>query len=116
MINYYKTAKGRLQQIEQVEKDCWVNVIEPSSSEIEFLSQKLLVDADLIIDPLDADESPRVEHHKNCMLIVCRIPLELGNEEELPYKTLPLGIIFKRDLKTFKISNHFAMLCHFSKL
>lgn len=98
MINYYKTAKGRLQQIEQVEKDCWVNVIEPSSSEIDFLSQKLLVDADLIIDPLDADESPRVEHHKNCMLIVCRIPLELGNEEELPYKTLPLGIIFKRDL------------------
>lgn len=98
MINYYKTARGRLQQIEQVEKDCWVNVIEPSSSEIEFLSQKLLVDADLIIDPLDADESPRVEHHKNCMLIVCRIPLELGNEEELPYKTLPLGIIFKRDL------------------
>src|SRR5574343_172357 len=98
MITYYKTIKGRLQEIEHVEKDCWVNVVEPSSSEIEFLSQKLLVDPDLLIDPLDADESPRVEQHKNCMLIVSRIPLELGDEDELPYKTLPLGIIFKRDL------------------
>jgi magnesium transporter len=85
-------------QIEQVEKDCWVNVVAPSSQEIEFLSQKLLIGPDLIIDPLDADESPRVEQHKNCMLIVCRIPLEMGFEEDLPYLTLPLGIILKRDL------------------
>ncbi len=32
------------------------------------------------------------------MLIVCRIPLEMGFEEDLPYLTLPLGIILKRDL------------------
>ncbi len=65
MIQYFKTINGRLVQIEQVEKDCWVNVIAPSSQEIEFLSQKLLIGPDLIIDPLDADESPRVEQHKN---------------------------------------------------
>jgi magnesium transporter len=98
MIQYFKTINGRLVQIEQVEKDCWVNVIAPSSQEIEFLSQKLLIGPDLIIDPLDADESPRVEQHKNCMLIVCRIPLEMGFEEDLPYLTLPLGIILKRDI------------------
>jgi len=98
MIQYFKTINGRLVQIEQVEKDCWVNVVAPSSQEIEFLSQKLLIGPDLIIDPLDADESPRVEQHKNCMLIVCRIPLEMGFEEDLPYLTLPLGIILKRDI------------------
>lgn len=32
------------------------------------------------------------------MLIVCRIPLEMGFEEDLPYLTLPLGIILKRDI------------------
>jgi magnesium transporter len=98
MIQYFKTINGRLVQIEQVEKDCWVNVVAPSSQEIEFLSQKLLIGHDLIIDPLDADESPRVEQHKNCMLIVCRIPLEMGFDEDLPYLTLPLGIILKRDI------------------
>ena len=98
MIQYFKTINGRLQQIEQVEKDCWINVVAPSSQEIDFLSQKLLIAPDLIIDPLDADESPRVEQHKNCMLVVCRIPVELGADEDLPYFTLPLGVIFKRDL------------------
>lgn len=98
MIQYFKTVGGELQTIQQVEKDCWINVVAPSTAEIELLSQKLLVDADLFIDPLDADESPRVEQHKNCMLIVCRIPLHIENEDDLLYTTIPLGIIFKRDL------------------
>ncbi|MBP9185819.1 MAG: magnesium transporter CorA family protein [Bacteroidia bacterium] len=98
MIQYFKTVNGRLLQIEQVEKDCWINVIAPTPAEIDFLSQKLLITPDLIIDPLDADENPRVEQHKNCMLIVCRVPLEIGFENDLPYITLPLGIILKRDI------------------
>ncbi|MFN7313021.1 MAG: magnesium transporter CorA family protein [Bacteroidota bacterium] len=98
MIQYFKTVGGELQTIQQVEKDCWINVVAPSTAEIELLSQKLLVDADLFIDPLDADESPRVEQHKNCMLMVCRIPLHIENEDDLIYTTIPLGIIFKRDL------------------
>jgi len=98
MIQYFKTVGGELKTIQQVEKDCWINVVAPSTAEIELLSQKLLVDADLFIDPLDADESPRVEQHKNCMLMVCRIPLHIENEDDLLYTTIPLGIIFKRDL------------------
>ncbi|MBW7845693.1 MAG: magnesium transporter CorA family protein [Bacteroidia bacterium] len=98
MIKYFKTEKSRLQEIERIEKDCWINMVEPSSAEIEFISQKLLINSDLIIDPLDADESPRVEQQKNCLLIICRIPLELSEDDALPYKTLPLGIIIKRDL------------------
>ncbi len=98
MIQYFKTVSGRLVQIEQVEKDCWINVIAPTPAEIEFLSQKLLITPDLISDPLDADENPRVEQHKNCMLIVCRVPLEIGFNYDLPYITLPLGIIIKRDV------------------
>lgn len=98
MIQYFKTINGRLAEIEQVEKDCWINVVSPSTKEIEFLSQKLLIPSDLLIDPLDSDENARVEQHKNCTLVVCRIPLELGWNEESPYNTLPLGIILKRDL------------------
>jgi magnesium transporter len=98
MIQYFKTVSNRLVEIEAVEKDCWVNVVNPSTQEIEFLSQKLLIQQDLFIDPLDADENARMEHHKNCMLIVLRIPLEMAWNEDLPYTTLPLGIILKRDL------------------
>ncbi len=98
MIQYFKTVNSRLIEVEAVEKDCWINVVNPSTHEIEFLSQKLLIPQDLFVDPLDSDETARMEHHKNCMLIVSRIPLEMGWNEALPYNTLPIGIILKRDL------------------
>lgn len=98
MIQYFKTIKNKLEEIEAVEKDCWINVTNPSSKEIEYLSQKLLVPSDFLIDPLDVDESARTEQHKNCMLIVLRIPVDLGWEVELPFITIPVGIILKRDL------------------
>lgn len=98
MIRYYKTNNTHLEELEQVERDCWVNVINPSTAEIDFLSQKLLISPELITDPLDADESARVEQQKNCLLIVCRVPLEMSSDDDLPYKTVPLGIILKRDL------------------
>ncbi|MCU0422956.1 MAG: magnesium transporter CorA family protein [Bacteroidia bacterium] len=98
MIQIFKTENGILQPIKQVEKDCWINLVAPSSGEIESMSAKLLIEPDLISDPLDADESPRVEQHKNCMLIVCRIPVQLSDNADLPYITVPLGIILKRDL------------------
>jgi magnesium transporter len=98
MIQYYKSIGSRVAEIQTVEKDCWINVTNPSTQEIEYLSQKLLVPADFLIDPLDVDENARTEQHKNCMLIVLRVPLELSWDGELPYTTLPIGIILKRDL------------------
>lgn len=98
MIQYFKTNHSRLEELQQVERDCWVNVTSPSSGEIDYLSQKLLISPELLSDPLDMDESPRVEQQKNCLLIVCRVPLEMERGDDLPYKTIPLGIILKRDL------------------
>lgn len=98
MIQYFKTIGNKLVEINAVEKDCWINVTNPSTQEIDFLSQKLLVPTDFLIDPLDMDENARTEQHKNCMLIVLRVPLELGWTEEAPFITLPVGIILKRDL------------------
>lgn len=98
MIQYFKTNGSQLTQLQNTEKDCWINVVAPTADEIEFLSQKLLVPTELITDPLDADESSRVEQHKNCLLMVCRIPNEIGLEQDLPYNTIALGIILKRDL------------------
>jgi magnesium transporter len=98
MIQYFKSISGRITEILGVEKDCWIHVTNPGTHEIDFLSQKLLIPPDFIIDPLDVDESARIEQHKNCLLIVLRAPLELGWEGELPYSTIPVGIILKRDL------------------
>jgi magnesium transporter len=98
MIQYFKSIGNRIAEVSTVEKDCWINVTNPSTQEIDYLSQKLLIPSDFFIDPLDVDESARTEQHKNCMLIVLRVPLELSWDGELPYTTIPVGIILKRDL------------------
>jgi magnesium transporter len=98
MIQYFKSIGNSMEEISSVEKDCWINVTNPSTQEIDYLSQKLLIPSDFLIDPLDVDESARTEQHKNCLLIVLRAPLELDWEGEMPYSTIPVGIILKRDL------------------
>lgn len=97
MIQYFKTLQNRLTEVESVEKDCWIHVVNPSSKEIDYLSNKLLIPHDLINDPLDVDENARIEQEKNCMLIVLRVPVEM-ERDELPYNTISMGIILKRDL------------------
>lgn len=98
MISYYKTINNRLIETEQVDKDCWINVVNPTTREIDYLSQKLLIPADFLADPLDIDENARVEQEKNCMLIVSRVPLEMNWDHDLPFTTIPIGIILKRDI------------------
>ncbi len=98
MIQYFKSKLNKLAEIEAIEKDCWINVVSPTAKEIEYLSKKLLVPPEVFSDPLDPDENSRVESHKNSILIVCRIPCENGHESDLPYSTIALGILFKRDL------------------
>jgi magnesium transporter len=98
MIQYFKTIQNRLTEISTVEKDCWINVVNPSSKEITYLSQKLLIPPDLINDPLDVDENARIEQEVNCMLIVLRVPIETEGNVESPYTTISMGIILKRDL------------------
>jgi magnesium transporter len=115
MITYYTTRKNTLEEIDQVEKDCWVNLVNPTSTEIDFLSQKLLIPADFLIDPLDQDENARVEQEKNCMLIVTRVPVEMGWDEDLPFITLPIGIILKRDLIVTVSNKHNEVLQAFAE-
>jgi len=98
MIQYFKSTYNKLEEIENPEKNCWINVVDPSLEEISFLTQKLLLAPEILNDPLDPDENARVESHKNYLLIVCRIPYENDAKNDIPYKTIALGIVFKRDL------------------
>lgn len=98
MIQYFKSGLNRLIELDGPEKDCWINVVSPNSNEIDLLSRKLLVPPEVISDPLDPDENARVESHKNFLLIVCRVPCLNETNSDLPYSTVSLGILLKRDL------------------
>lgn len=95
MIKIYKTFGG-FTAIAAPEKGCWINVINPSQDEIQYLSAKFDLPGDLINDILDIDERSRVEFEDNWTLVILRIPVESANNG-VPFQTIPLGIFMLED-------------------
>ena len=52
---------------------------------------------DFLTDSLDADERSRIETENDAILIVIRVPKVTENGSEVPYSTMPIGIIMKKD-------------------
>jgi magnesium transporter len=98
MIKIFKTVKDQLKEIKKFEKGCWVNLSNPTNEETEKISRRLKIPMDFLTDPLDVDERARIEVEKKCVLIVLRIPCFEGKNVDIPFTTLPLGIIFVEDL------------------
>jgi len=95
MIKIFKTFGGYV-NITEIEKGCWVNVINPTPKEVEILVGDFGLPADLVTDILDVDERPRIEIDDDWTLVIMRIPVESKNEG-VPFNTLPLGIFIAND-------------------
>lgn len=63
MIEYYykKQTKDQIEKISKFKNGCWVNVVNPSKEEIEFLVNEFDVHESNLIDGLDIHENPRFE-------------------------------------------------------
>ncbi len=89
---YRKTTSEDMQVTEKLTNGCWVNVIDPTPEEIAQL-EAWDIPADMITYPLDMDEMARTERDNGFLLILLRIPYFRGTSEDVPYTTIPLGII-----------------------
>ena len=90
MIKIFKTFGGYT-EISKVEKDCWINVTQPTAEEIQQLSDKFNLPADILRDVLDTDERPRLEFDDDWSLVIMRIPVK-SEFNGIPFHTVPLGI------------------------
>jgi magnesium transporter len=93
MITIYKSTQNGLEEIPEIVNGCWVNVIDPNSDEIERLTSQG-IPQDYITNPLDMDERARTEREDDGKtLILIRIPFFQGLNVDIPFITIPLGII-----------------------
>lgn len=98
MIKMYRRENGgELVESEAFAKDCWINVHNPEQKEIEELSRTFGIPQDFLTDALDLDERARIEVENGKTLIIIRIPVHYDTNLEIPYNTLPLGIILLDD-------------------
>jgi magnesium transporter len=93
MITYYKSTGSGLETIEELVPGTWISAVDPTTDEIEQL-MALGLPQDFITYPLDIDERSRTEREDDgTTLIVIRIPHFQGFRVDVPYSTIPLGII-----------------------
>ncbi|HWR66703.1 MAG TPA: magnesium transporter CorA family protein [Bellilinea sp.] len=93
MITIYKSSTNGLEQINEFTSGCWVNMIDPTSDDIERMAGQG-IPQDFMTYPLDMDERARSEREDDGkMLILIRIPFFQGLNVDVPYTTMPLGLI-----------------------
>lgn len=96
MINIYLSENEILKEINNIRDGCWVDLTNPTTDEIDFVSSSLNLDKDFILSALDEEERARVEvdHDNDSILIIVDLPTYEVENDRRNYITMPLGIIF----------------------
>ena len=94
MMTIYKWENGGLKETPEFASSCWINLVDPSTTELEAVLTHSNVPRDFLTDPLDVGERPRFDYEDDASLIIVHVPRPVDEEDEVaPYRTVPLGII-----------------------
>jgi magnesium transporter len=104
MITYFKNNGVSLEKLTAPVSGSWIHVVDPDPEDIACLLE-LGIPQDYLQSPLDLDERPRTERENGEMLIILRIPYWQGEKADLPFTTIPLGIILT--------PNHILTVCKY---
>lgn len=102
MITYYRRTlhDKKLKKLARFENGCWINVINPTEEEINFLIKKFNLDKHNLLSGLDENEVPRVEFRKDKTYIIVKVV-----SKERPYLQTLLIILSKRFILTISKEN-----------
>ncbi|MBQ2638616.1 magnesium transporter CorA family protein [Candidatus Saccharibacteria bacterium] len=92
MIRIYKTNNDKLDVLDEIVPNSWIDLMNPTAEEIERVVNYTKIDRDLIDKMLDENELPRVETSGDATLVVIDAPVR-DEEDEDEYATFPLGVI-----------------------
>ena len=100
MMKIYRTIdeQGFFREQTQLEKGCWINLINPTAQEINTLCNSIGVIEEFIKYPLDQEERARIDVEDDQTLIVIDLPTVEKNDGEIEgFTTIPVGMIVVRD-------------------
>ena len=97
MKTFLKNNHSGLIASDKWEENSWISIQNPSDEERNYLLQELQIPESFYNDIADIDERPRIEIEDGWNLIILRIPFK-NTDAKLPFTTVPLGIVFKKDV------------------
>ncbi len=97
MVNIYETSNGYFKKIENIKKECWIDLVNPSLEELKMVSQETNTPLNILTKLMDDEELSRIDARGNISLIVVDIPYVIDTNYKHRYNTAPLGIIINND-------------------
>jgi magnesium transporter len=93
MIQLFQTIKTQLNEVSSLAEGVWINIVDPTLEERNWIEENAPLVAEYLSDSLDLDELSRVEKEDDYLLVVIRLPHFRGVEHDSPFTTIPLLII-----------------------
>jgi len=99
MIRIYNTnlETEKMEEVKEIKKGVWINLVNPSESEIKRVCTELNIEEDFIRYPLDYEEQARIDIEDNMTLFVIDVPIIEDIKDDTSYTTMPLGVIIVGD-------------------
>jgi magnesium transporter len=93
MITIYRSTPQGVAQIHERVDGSWIHLVNPDLEELELVQHTYDIPAEFLTYPLDQDEMARTEKDEGMILVILRVPRYQGETADIPYTTMPLGII-----------------------
>ena len=90
---------------EEITKNYWVSLVDPSDEEITNICTKLQIEEKVLKKVLDKSELPHIEVEENGLLYVINIPYVLLSKSKKKYRAFPFGIYLTNE-GVLTISTH----------
>jgi len=98
MRTFLNCEKGFV-EIPQWQPNSWINIENPDTSDLTYLTQELEVPESFLNDIADMDERPRIETENNWLLTLFRVPIPKSEiNTDLPYSTVPIGVLTNNEI------------------
>lgn len=93
MLKIYEVENKKLINTDIIKKRSWIDLINPTSEEINTVVENTQIDKEIFIKLLDEEELPRIEKRNEETVIILDTPYLADNNYKHKYKTNPLGVI-----------------------
>ncbi|MFR4337751.1 MAG: CorA family divalent cation transporter [Lachnospira pectinoschiza] len=74
MVEIYRTDQQVLNTLTDIQDGCWINMVDPTSKELEQIAERFEIEPEDISSALDEEESSRISLEDGYTVILVDIP------------------------------------------
>jgi len=92
MIDIYEMVNGKVAKTEEIKEDVWINMINPTSDEIDLVQNALGIDREALTAALDDEEGSRTEVSQKYTIVLVDAPTREWRNGHEEFTTYPISI------------------------